>query len=317
MINAQNRKRIYIFLAFAFGISWTGALVIYLTGGLENSPVFDIAGLEVSLALLLLPTVYMFGPAIANVLTRWITKEGKQDLYLRPHFYRGRWKFFLAAWVLPGILTIFGMTLFFLLFPRYFDAELSILRAQIDLAGMGEVNVWLIVGIQTIQAILIAPLLNAIPTFGEEFGWRGYLQPKLMPIGGRKTILWSGVIWGVWHWPIIIMGYNYGFDYFGAPFLGPLVFLVFTIAASALFGWVTIKADNVWPAVIGHGALNGIAALSFLLMQGNPDTLLGPTPVGLIGGAGFIIIGVILFLSPRAFEPNQEEIFDTIPGETL
>lgn len=317
MINTQDKKRIYIFLAFAFGISWTGALVIYLTGGLENSPVIDIAGLQVSLALLLLPTVIMFGPAIANVLTRWITKEGKQDLYLRPHFDQGRWKFFLAAWVLPGILTIFGMILFFLLFPRYFDANLSILTAQIDLAGMGEVNVWLIVGIQTLQAILIAPLLNAIPTFGEEFGWRGYLQPKLMPIGGRKTILLSGVIWGIWHWPVILMGYNYGFDYFGAPFLGPLTFLVFTIAASALFGWVTIKANNVWPAVIGHGALNGIAALSLLLMQGQPDTLLGPTPVGIIGGSGFIILGVILLLSPQAFEPNQEEISDTLTGEAF
>ena len=315
MIKALDKKRIYIFLAFAFGISWAGSLVIYLTGGLENSPVYDIAGMQVSLALLLLPTVIMFGPAVANVLTRWITKEGKQDLYLRPKFDRGRWLHFAAAWILPSVLTIFGMVLFFLLFPRYYDAELSTLSAQIDLAGMGEVNVWLIVVIQTIQAILIAPLLNAIPTFGEEFGWRGYLQPKLMPIGGRNTILLSGVIWGVWHWPVIMMGYNYGFDYFGAPFLGPLAFVVFTIAASALFGWVTIKADNVWPAVIGHGALNGIAALSILLMRGQPDTLLGPTPVGIIGGAGFIILGVILFLSPTAFEPKKDEILDTLPGE--
>jgi uncharacterized protein len=316
MINAQNKQRIYVFLAFAFGISWAGALVIYLTGGLENSPVLDIAGAQVSLALLLLPTVIMFGPAAANVLTRWVTKEGKQDLYLRPHFDQGRWKYFLAAWVLPGVLTIFGMALFFLLFPRYYDADLTFLTAQIDLAGMGEINVWSVVAIQTIQAILVAPLLNAIPTFGEEFGWRGYLQPKLMPLGGHKAILATGVIWGVWHWPVILMGYNYGLDYFGAPFLGPLAFLVFTIATSALFGWVTIKADNVWPAVIGHGALNGIAALSFLLMQGDPDTLLGPTPVGVIGGAGFIILGVILFLSPRAFEPAQEENLATTFGET-
>ena len=315
MITVQDKKRIFIFLAFAFGISWAGALVIYLTGGLENSPVYDIAGLQVSLALLLLPTVYMFGPAIANALTRVVTKEGKQDLYLQPHFDRGRWIYFLAAWVLPGVLTIFGMVLFFLLFPRYFDADLSTLRSQIALAGMGEINAWSVVAIQTIQAILVAPLLNAIPTFGEEFGWRGYLQPKLMPLGGRKAILGTGLIWGVWHWPVILMGYNYGLDYFGAPFLGPLAFLVFTIATSALFGWVTIKADNVWPAVIGHGALNGIAALSLLLLQGVPDTLIGPTPVGIIGGAGFIILGVILFLSPRAFEPNQQEIIDTIPGE--
>lgn len=303
MISAQDKKRIYIFLAFAFGISWAGSLVIYLTGGLETS-----------LAQLMLPTVIMFGPTVANILTRWITKEGKQNLYLRPKFDRGRWVHFATAWILPSVLTIFGMILFFYLFPRYFDAELSMISELIDPAGMGEVNVWLILSIQTIQVILIAPLLNAIFTFGEEFGWRGYLQPKLMPIGGRNAILLSGAIWGVWHWPVIMMGYNYGFDYFGAPFLGPIAFVVFAIAASALFGWVTIKSDNIWPAVIGHGALNGIAALSILLMRGQPDTLLGPTPVGIIGGAGFILLGVILFLSPTAFEPKKEESLSTYSG---
>jgi len=127
-----------------------------------------------------------------------------------------------------------------------------------------------------------------------------------MPLGGRKAILLTGVIWGVWHWPVIFMGYNYGFDYFGAPVLGPLAMVWFTIVTSALFGWVTIKTDNVWPAVIGHGALNGIAALSLLFIQGEPSTLLGPTPVGLIGGAGFSIAALIIFLLPHALKPKSD-----------
>lgn len=307
MINATDKKRIFIFLGFAFGISWATALIIYLNGGLENSPAITIAGAQVNLALVLMATFYMFGPAVANILTRWVTKEGRQNLYLRPQFDNGRWFHFLAAWVLPGVLTIFGMILFFLVFPRYYNADLSILREQMELAGAGNADPWLIVIVQTVQAILIAPLLNALPTFGEEFGWRGYLQPKLMPLGGRKAILLIGVIWGVWHWPVILMGYNFGTAYFGAPFLGPLAMVWFTIAASALFGWVTIKADNVWPAVIGHGALNGIAALSLLFIQGEPSTLLGPTPVGLIGGAGFTLVALIIFLKPDALKPKPDK----------
>lgn len=306
MINATDRKRIFIFLAFAFGISWLTGLILYLTGGLENSPVYDIAGGQVSLALILLPTFYMFGPAIANILTRWVTREGKQNLYLRPNFDHGRWVHFLAAWVLPGVLTIIGMALFFLVLPRYYDSGLTTLQVQMELAGAGNVSPMLIVLVQTFQAILIAPLLNAIPTFGEEFGWRGYLQPKLMPLGGRKAVLLTGVIWGVWHWPVILMGYNYGFGYFGAPVLGPLAMVWFTVVTSALFGLVTIKTDNVWPAVIGHGALNGIAALSLLFIRGEPSTLLGPTPVGLIGGAGFTIAALIIFLLPNALKPKSD-----------
>ena len=306
MINPIDKKRILIYLALAFGISWATGLIIFLTGGLENSPLYEIAGSQISLALILLPTGYMFGPALANLLTRWVTKEGKHSLYLRPNFDRGRWCYFLAAWLLPGLLTIVGLILFFVILPSYFNPSLSMLTDQLDLAGVGSVNPWLIAVIQTIQAILIAPLLNAIPTFGEEFGWRGYLQPKLMPLGGRKAILLTGVIWGVWHWPVILMGYNFGNDYFGAPFLGPLAMVWFTIILSALLGWVTIKADNVWPAVIAHGALNGIAALGLIFIQGEPSTLLGPTPVGLIGGIGFTIGALIIFLLPKALESKPE-----------
>lgn len=306
MITKTNRQRIMIYLALAFGISWATGLAIYLTGGLENSPAYTIAGAQISLALILLATAYMFGPAIANVLTRLLTKEGKAELNLRPLFDQGRWLFFVVSWLLPGLLVIAGILLFFVLFPGYFDPELSTLSDQLNAVGMADVSPWVIVLAQTFQALLLAPLLNAIPTFGEEFGWRGYLQPKLMPLGGRKAILLTGLIWGVWHWPVILMGYNYGTGYFGYPFLGPLAMVWFTLTLSAIFGWVTIKTGNVWPAVIGHGALNGIAALGIIFVQGNPDPLLGPTPVGLIGGLGLTIAAGLIFFLPNALEPKQK-----------
>lgn len=306
MIHATERKRIFIFLAFAFGISWATGLVIYLTGGLENSAIITIAGIQMNLSLVLMATFYMFGPALANILTRLVTREGKQDLKLKPLFDQGRWVYFLAAWLLPGVLTIIGTVLFFFFFPAYYDSGLSTLQTQMELAGAVVVNPWPIVIVQVVMGILISPLLNAVPTFGEEFGWRGYLQPKLMPLGGCKAVLLTGVIWGIWHWPVIVMGYNYGLDYFGAPVLGPLAMVVFTIVISALLGWVTIKADNVWPAVIGHGALNGIAALGVLFIIGEPSTLLGPTPIGVIGGLGFVITALIIFYLPNALKPRPE-----------
>jgi len=308
MINSTDQKRIWIFLAIAFGISWATALVIYQTGGLADSPILAIGGGQLSLALVLMATFYMFGPAVANILTRWITKEGRQNLLMKPNFDRRRWIYYVAAWVLPGVLTILGMALYFLAFPGNYDSGLSVLSEQMELLGADGISPWAIVAAQTVQAIMVAPLLNGLPTFGEEFGWRGYLLPKLMPLGSRKAVLLSGVIWGVWHWPIILMGYNYGLDYFGAPFLGPLAMVWFTIVFGALLAWVTIKSGSVWPAVIGHGALNGIAGLSLIFIAGEPNTVLGPTPVGLIGGLGFTILAVTLFQQPNAFKPIPEEM---------
>lgn len=303
----MDKKRIWIYLAFAFGISWLTALVIYLTGGLQNSPLIDLGGTQLSLAYILLATIYMFGPALAHILTRLITREGSANLFLMPKFDHGRWVFWLLAWFLPGLLTILGAAIFFALFPAYYDPALGLLRQQLTAAGSTTtVSPWLIVISQTIQAILLAPLLNAIATFGEEFGWRAYLQPKLMPLGARKAVLLTGLIWGVWHWPVILMGYNYGLNYFGAPVLGPLAMVWFTLALGVIFGWLSVKAQSVWPAVIAHGALNGIAAIGILLVRGEPSSLLGPAPTGIIGGLAMTLLAVILLALPNSFSPKKE-----------
>jgi len=284
-----DQKRILIYIAWAFGIAWAGGLVIFLAGGLAN----DL------LTGLILTLVYMGAPAIAHVLTRLLTREGWQDLYLRPNLRR-EGPYWVACWLGPGLLTLVGLVVYFLLFPRHYDPTLSQVRelmaATAAQAGqpLPEVNPWTVVAVQTVQAMLIAPLLNAIPTFGEEFGWRAYLQPKLMPLGERRALLLSGLIWGVWHWPVVAMGHNYGLDYPGAPWLGLLMTLWFTLTVGVFFGWAVLRAGSVWPAVIGHGVLNGIAALGALLVQGDPNPLLGPMPVGLIGSIGFAVVALLI-----------------------
>ena len=300
-----DTKRITIFLAITFGLAWTIALIVYLTGGLINSPVL-VPGTPITLALVLLAIPVMWSPAIGNILTRIITKEGRKNTYLRPHFKRG-WPYWLAAWFLPGILTLVGMSIFFLLFPHTFDRSLGRLQALLDANGTASanINLWVIAAGQVIQAMLIAPIANSAATFGEEFGWRGYLQPKLMPLGGRKAMLLMGVIWGVWHWPIILMGHNYGLDYPGPPFLGPLAMVWFCLVIGIFLGWVTLKSNSVWPAVIGHAAVNGIAGIGMIFIQGTPNPILGPLSVGIIGGLGFAFVALLIFFSPSGLSETQ------------
>ena len=300
MNRTLDRRRILIYLAFAFGVAWVTSLVIYLTGGLAESPVL-IPELNVSLALVLLAGPVMWSPAVAHVLTRLVTGEGWERPFLRPRLRQG-WPTWLIAWLLPGLLTIAGMAAFFLLFPRYYDPSLGMLREMLS-ARLPEgveveaLNLWTLAAVQAAQALLLAPIINSVATFGEEFGWRAYLQPRLMALGQRRALVLTGVIWGVWHWPVILMGYNYGFDYPGAPLLGPLAMVWFTVNAGILLGWLTLRGKSVWPAVIGHAAINGVAGLGAIFVQGDPNTLLGPTPVGLIGGVGFTVVaaGILLY----------------------
>jgi len=302
MTATLDRKRILIFLALAFGIAWAGGLVIYLTGGLEGSP----------FAYLILTVVYMGAPTFAHILTRVITHEGWDRLYLRPKLRR-EWPYWVIAWLAPGVLTVIGLIVFFGLFPQYYDADLGTVKQMLDtqaeLTGqpVPEVNPWMIVISQTLMALILAPLLNAFATFGEEFGWRAYLQPKLSPLGGRAMMLAMGVIWGVWHWPVIAMGHNYGLDYTGAPWAGMLMMIWFTLVLGTLLGWLTLRAGSVWPAVIGHAAINGIAALGVMFAKGQPNPLLGPLPVGVIGSVGFAVVALALFVKNGALEPLANE----------
>jgi membrane protease YdiL (CAAX protease family) len=303
MNNQLDMKRITIFLAFAFGIAWLIGLVIYLTGGLVHSPEI-IPGSGITLSLVLLACGYMWAPTWAHLLTRLITREGWHDAYLRPR--RRGWLYWIVAWFIPSIMTILGAVLFFVVFRQYFDPSLKVLHEMLAKTGQAIPNApWTIVIIQTLLGILIAPFINSLFTFGEEFGWRAYLQPKLMPLGGRKAILLIGLIWGVWHWPIIAMGHNYGLDYPGAPWLGMLMMVWVTIGLGTFLGWLTVRAGNVWPAVIGHAAINGISGLAAVCVQGNPNPLLGPYPTGLIASAAWVLLTLAILLKPGALDAGH------------
>lgn len=280
--NTVETKRIAIFLAVAFGFAWLMALIIYLTGGLVNSPEL-IPGTGISLALALEAVGYMGAPALGNVVTRLVTREGWQNAMLQPNLQKG-WRYWVAGWLLPALFPIVGAALFFILFPQYYDANLTLFRSQLASApeAVRAMNPWLLIAIQLLQALLFAPLFNSLSTFGEEFGWRAYLLPKLLPLGKRKALLLSGVIWGIWHAPVIAMGHNYGLDYAGFPWLGILVMTWFTVVIGVFIGWVTLRGGSVWPAVLAHAVTNGFAAVSVLVLKGEPNRLLGPTPVGII-----------------------------------
>lgn len=291
-------KRIVIFLGFAFGIAWVTGLAVYLTGGLKDSPVI-VPGMSLAVILLALP--YMWAPALAHIFTRLITREGWQGVFLRPHFKRG-WPLWIAAWFLPAVMTVLGAVVFFALFPRYFDPSLSAvveqLAAEAQSGQAAPFTPWMVVIINTSIGVFIAPLVNGLFTFGEEFGWRSYLLQKLMPLGGRKAMLLMGVIWGVWHWPIIAMGHNYGLDYAGAPWMGMLMMVVFTVTVGIFLGWAALRGGSVWPAVIGHAAVNGIAGVAAYFIKGEPNLLLGPTPVGIIAMIP-AILGVVWIFGSR------------------
>jgi membrane protease YdiL (CAAX protease family) len=309
--NFVDWKRIGIFIAFAFSIAWLVALALYLTGGLTPTPY----------TLILLSIGYMGAPTYAHILTRLVTREGWQELHLRPNFKKG-WLYWLICWVAPTIFAFLGMAVFFAIFPQYYDSTFSAVTKLMEqsAAATGQalpaIDPWIIILSQTLAALLVAPILNAIPILGEEFGWRAYLQPKLMPLGGRKAMLLMGVVWGLWHAPLIAMGHNYGTKYPGVPWLGILATVWMMFIFGTFFGWAALRSGSVWPAVIGHGALNGIAGIYVFFTQGSPNLILGPSLAGVIGSWVVAVTALIIFLKRDALKPYEEDKVNTKMEET-
>ena len=274
-------RRVSIYLLIAFGFSWTVGLIIFLTGGIVGSPQIE-EGVPITWAFVLL-ILYMFGPTLGNIGARLFTKEGLSNLWLRPKIKQG-WKYWLMAWFLTPLLVIAGAVVYFLISP---EALSTAILAGDPVPGIPDIGLpnWLMVAGLIIISILITPLANGLAILGEEFGWRAYLQPKLLPLGQRKMYLLVGLIWGIWHWPVIWMGYNYP----GHPVLGSLAMVWFAMVVGTFFGWTTLRAGSVWPAVIGHAVLNGLAGLPILFLAAETNPLVGPLAVGVIGSIFFAL----------------------------
>jgi membrane protease YdiL (CAAX protease family) len=143
---------------------------------------------------------------------------------------------------------------------------------------------------------LVLPLTIVI--WGEEFGWRAYLLPKLMPLSGRKAVLLLGAIWGVFHWPMIFLGFQYGLDYWGAPIVGPLLFVLIIFAPSVVYSWMTLRTGSVWPACIAHAVNNAFCVMTTYLVKGEPNALIGPGVEGIVGCLGYLLLALPILLIP-------------------
>jgi len=291
----QNRKRILIYLGITFGLTW--GYCFFILYPLVNGQ--SLSGIPAMVTQLLVAAC-MFFPAIGVLLTRLITKEGFKDAWLNPHL-RKNIRFYLLAWFGPGILTLLGSGLYFLLFKGSFDPNCGYMKLTLEAAGAPADAIPIPLGIllilQCVQVLFLGPILNFVTCFGEEWGWRGYLLPKME--GQLPTVpmlLLTGVIWGLWHAPLTAIGHNYGMGYAGFPFTGIAMMCLFCIVMGIFLSYVSLKTKSCIPAILGHGAINAIAAIGIYFTTDGGNPFVGPAPTGIIGIIPFAVTAVIMAL---------------------
>ena len=269
----ETRKRIILFLILSFASMWALSCIYYVQ--------------RVSSILL----VMMFLPTIASVVTRIITKEGFAEMMLRPRLKQNL-KWYLAAYFAPPFIAYFGAMVYFVIFSSDFSPLQSAFAIEESITTTSDFLKTMITLIPL--AIVVNPVMGLLQCFGEELGWRGYLLPKLVEnFSPLSASVITGVIWGLWHAPIIAMGYNYGTEY---PIAGIFAMTVLCAVLGVISGFLTYKTHSIWPAILFHAAINGMGtwAPSSLFMSNKPNIFLGPDLTGIIGGIGFIIVDIVL-----------------------
>lgn len=155
--------------------------------------------------------------------------------------------------------------------------------------------------------------------FGEEYGWRYYLQPILQKrFGLTKGVILLGVIWGLWHLPI-------NFFYYTSPsmgFISVISQIITCVTLGVFFAFAYMKTNNIWVVVIIHFLNNNLVPI----VSGNfsPDVLSNQT-VGWADVLFLLIVNSVLFmgfLASKVFKdkknriPTMDERADAAAGLT-
>jgi membrane protease YdiL (CAAX protease family) len=256
---SSSTEGVVAYLAVSFGLAWSVWAGGLFALGLRGAALLNGRGQATILT-------GSFAPAVAAaVVRRWITREGFADAGLRPNLRRA-WRCYLLAVLGPAAAGAATVALAVALGVSRPDFSLA--RAQQALSlrdGGGGLGAFFVLAAWSLAAaVLSAPLL-----WGEEFGWRGYLQTRLPAGRPLAAAVVTGLIWGVWHYPLVLAGYGlFGEQTVAGLVLYPLV----CVPLSAFLGWLNLKTGSVWAPSLAHAVHNNVTAhLLLMLFAGGPN----------------------------------------------
>ncbi len=295
---ARVRRRVLVFVVVAYVGAWLVCLPLWLSG----------RGLATSGATVVL-LVMMLTPTLAAFVAHRAVPDGRS--FVRAvGLIPGRPR----RWLLPGLQALL-VPMVVLLASVALAAALGLVRLDLvhfsgyaemlrDLTGgraLPPVSTGVLV-LATALASIPGSVVNAIPAAGEEIGWRGLLQPALSAGHPVLGTLGTGVLWGLWHAPILLLGYNYPTLPAG---LRLLAMVAFTTVLSAVLGPLRTRSGTVWVSALAHGSINSWARFPPALVAAG--TSVDNLTTGFLGWTGWLCVAlwaaVLVLLHRRRRQP--------------
>ena len=229
----------------------------------------------------------MFIPLVATLICQ---KTSKEPLLRNIGI---SWK--VNRWWFVGWFTFPVIALLTLLFTNWIsgiDTHTEVMQALCESMPVGPAGA---TAITLLSGMLAGVTINALFAFGEEVGWRGYLLRQFKGKSFLGTAAIIGIIWGLWHAPLILLGHNYPQH----PQWGVLMMVVLCIPMSFIIQYFRVKSGSVIVAAIMHGTCNAVAGLTMLFVSLDKYNDLLDGACGLAGILAMLVVALCIFLFDR------------------
>jgi membrane protease YdiL (CAAX protease family) len=276
----ESMTPVRLFLLISFAFSWSCFGALYLLGGLSGAP---------PLGMTVLIMLAMFGPAIAALVCtmKEQTEQRVRSLGLNLPDWKRALLWLPYAWLTPILLAALAVVL--TLFVSGSPAADPVARTAASIESvLEESGKPLPMPAETLFLLQMAInlplgiLINTvILTSSEELGWRGWLQPRLAHLGFWPMSFLVGLIWGIWHGPLILMGYNYP----GLGWAGAAAMVAFCVLITPYLSLLRERGTGSWGPGAFHGTINAVTGVSFLWL---PEVRW--PHMGLLGVEGFALL---------------------------
>ncbi|MDE7417038.1 MAG: CPBP family intramembrane metalloprotease [Lachnospiraceae bacterium] len=299
-------KRILFFLALCFGVAWVSEIFAVI-------PMYQRGDVDVVKEASNMLSQLMLTPALAALVVRIGTREGLAKSGFQFNFFEHK-VLFLFGWFGTTVLTFLGAVIYFLVFRDNFDPNMTNFVAYSEsMADTGTqidaVNIVAAYKTDLLIKVFTAAVLDMINSFGEEWGFRAYLLPKLYrKFGAVPAMLISGLVSGLWYAPLVAVGYYYGIGNAGFPVVNIIAMCIFSMVTGVIYSYLCLRTGSIFPAVFAHSAVNVMMSQAALFTFDGGNLFVGPSPTGILSGLPFIATAVVclVLMHKNPVKPSGE-----------
>ena len=276
-------------------------LVMHFSGASAGEAAADAANGDTVTAVkrLVMSAGSMLIPLLAVIFTQLIFKEPVlKGLGISFKFNRWWW----IGWLLMPVIAMLTLGVTLLMPGARWTPDSEMVQQSLQNMPEG-IGVWGLIGISILSGLFAGITINALIAFGEEIAWRGFLMKEFQGKKFLSAVLWIGVIWGLWHAPLILNGHNYPQH----PVAGVFMMVILCILLSTLLMYFRKKSGSVIVAAIIHGTINAVAGISAIVVTPANDLLYGAE--GVAGMIVLLVVNTCLYLYDKYI--SKEKVFTT------